>query len=81
MDGTTRKKATLLRFLSQIPYIQRLQRDLFSAFAAIQTKALNGDIHDSDFTDELNNLDKLIEEHFKANEDIENEFPNDQASF
>ncbi len=75
------KRQPFYAFFRKIPYIQRLQRDLFSTFAAIQDKALSGDIHDSDFLDELNNLDKLIEAHFKANENIENEFPDDQLSF
>jgi len=75
------KRQPFYAFFRKIPYIQRLQRDLFSTFAAIQQKALNGDIHDSDFTDELNNLDNLIEQHLKANEDIENEFPDNQLSF
>jgi hypothetical protein len=75
------KRQPFYAFFRKIPYIQRLQRDLFSTFAAIQDKAINGDIHDSDFLDELNNLDKLIEAHFKANDDIENEFPDDQLSF
>jgi hypothetical protein len=36
------------------------------------------DFNDSDFFNELNNLDKLIEAHFKANE---NEFSDKQLSF
>jgi serine phosphatase RsbU (regulator of sigma subunit) len=75
------KRQPFYAFFRKIPYIQHLQRDLYSTFAAIQDKALNGDIHDTDFNDELNNLNKLIEAHFKANDDIQNEFPDDQLSF
>ena len=72
------KRWPFYAFFRRIPTIHRLQRDLFSTFAEIQSKALTGDIHDSDFIDELNNLDKLIEAHFKA---TENEFSDEQLSF
>jgi hypothetical protein len=72
------KRWPFYAFFRRIPTIHRLQRDLFSTFAEIQNKALTGAIHESDFLDELNNLDKLIEAHFKANE---NEFFDEQLSF
>jgi hypothetical protein len=72
------KRWPFYAFFRRIPTIHRLQRDLFSTFSDIQNKALTGDIHDSDFIDELNNLDKLIEAYFKANE---NEFSDEHLSF